>query len=298
MQIPADIRKCVVFLLSLEGGELIPRGTAFLVSVPSKIDPRFTSMYLVTARHVINRIAYADEGGKIRVRYNTKNGGVEVTAVDPKVWVGHPDVAEDVDIVIAPINPNFQIVDLISIPVSLFMDRDTMSDNSYGLGDDVFLTGLFSRRVGVARNIPIIRIGSIAALRDETIATDQGHLDAYVLEVRSSGGLSGSPVFAYIGPLRHGSQGVSLGSSSKYYLLGVVSGHWNHDSDIAPADDRQLDESETLNTGIAFAAPADKILEILEHPDLQALREQADDQIRSNASQPPGENDVSSETSP
>jgi hypothetical protein len=281
VQVPDNIRKSVVFLGSNQEGKFYPRGTAFLVSYPSAVDERFSTIYLVTARHVITRTSYADDEGLVRIRYNKKFGGTDFANTPTSVWLDHPNVVEDVDVLVAPVLFNFQAVDAIAIPISIFMEPHLMKAHSYGLGDEFFLTGLFSRRVGNDRNIPIIRVGTIAALREEVIATGEGRQDVYLLEVRSTGGLSGSPIFAYIGPVRHGSTGVVIGGSSQYYLLGVVSGHWNHDSDIAPADDSRLDDAEPLNTGIAFATPAEKIREILDRPDLQAMRDENDAKLRS-----------------
>jgi hypothetical protein len=56
--------------------------------------------------------------------------------------------------------------------------------------------GLFKSHYGEQRNIPIIRIGNIAALPEEPVQTHYcGPTDAYLVEVRSIAGLSGSPVF-------------------------------------------------------------------------------------------------------
>ena len=51
-------------------------------------------------------------------------------------------------------------------------------------------------------NLPIVRLGAIAAMPGEYIKTDWGCLRAYLIEARSIGGLSGSPVFIRVGTTR------------------------------------------------------------------------------------------------
>jgi hypothetical protein len=70
-----------------------------------------------------------------------------------------------------------------------------------GIGDAVFITGLFSHHPGKARNLRVIRVGNIAAMPDEPVKTQRGEMEAYLIEARSLGGLSGSPVFVRpVGP--------------------------------------------------------------------------------------------------
>jgi hypothetical protein len=78
----------------------------------------------------------------------------------------------------------------------------------------------------------------------------------YLVEMRSFGGLSGSPVFVRIDPDRpYG--GVPEGK--RYYLLGVLRGHWNYDGPVQfPAD-----ESDPVNMGIAIVTPIADVLAIL-----------------------------------
>ena len=72
------------------------------------------------------------------------------------------------------------------------------------MGDEVFVVGLFRHRHGTQRNIPIVRVGNLAALTEEKVATnDFGLVDAYLIEARSIGGLSGSPVFLNLWVVRH-----------------------------------------------------------------------------------------------
>ena len=81
------------------------------------------------------------------------------------------------------------------------------------VGSPVGLTGLFVHHHGSSRNIPIVRSGNIAAMTDEPVSTRRGLMTAFLVEVRSIGGLSGSPVFA---------EGVA-----ETGVIGLVHGHFD-----------------------------------------------------------------------
>ena len=115
------------------------------------------------------------------------------------------------------------------------------------VGSPVGLTGLFVHHHGSSRNIPIVRSGNIAAMPDEPVSTKRGLMTAFLIEVRSIGGLSGSPVFA---------EGVA-----ETGVIGLVHGHFDqrgNDPDSLIQDIDQPSE-EKLNAGIAIVVPADKI---------------------------------------
>jgi hypothetical protein len=90
---------------------------------------------------------------------------------------------------------------------------------------------------------------------EEPIHTPNGEMDAFLIESRSIGGLSGSPVFVSLGGVR-GSQI----SQFKHFWLGLMHGHWER---TAPELDLVGPNDERLNTGIAVVVPAYEILEVL-----------------------------------
>jgi len=121
-------------------------------------------------------------------------------------------------------------------------------------GDDVVLIGLFPNRYGDRRNLPIVRAGIIAAMPEEKFRFRGKWIDAYLIETRSIGGLSGSPVFLY----RYGSRS----NESQTWLLGVVRGHYGAVStDIVDAEDAGV---ETANMGISVVTPAEKLFTLLD----------------------------------
>ena len=112
------------------------------------------------------------------------------------------------------------------------------------------------------KNIPITRIGNIAAMPDEPVSTKLGPMDAYLVESRSIGGLSGSPVFVNTGgsPRR----GTLVGTLPKFYLLGLMHGHF--DTDQTEQDSIADDgiERSPINMGIAVVVPAKEIIDVID----------------------------------
>jgi hypothetical protein len=129
--------------------------------------------------------------------------------------------------------------------------------------------------------MPIIRHGNIAMMPKEQIQTELGYADVYLIEARSLGGLSGSPVF--VRPtictaipdnqwgLKHN---FSYGHGAT--LLGLMHGHWDvKESEMNKAFFTH-DRKHGVNYGIAIVVPAYKIVETLNRPELIELRAQAE----------------------
>jgi hypothetical protein len=153
-----------------------------------------------------------------------------------------------------------------------------ISENEIGIGDEVFLTGLFRHHFGSRKNIPIVRVGNLAALTEKKVATrDYGLIDAYLIEARSIGGISGSPVFVNLGVTR------SIGGTVKhsqrgpiFYLLGLVHGHYDineNEIDSATLDAEDALTPAKVNMGIAIVVPVKKILEVIEGNEVPAITE-------------------------
>jgi hypothetical protein len=134
------------------------------------------------------------------------------------------------------------------------------------LGDEVFIVGLFRHRSGDLRNIPIVRVGNLCSVDEEKISTSLGPMEAMLVEARSIGGLSGSPVFLHLGVTRY-LQGQLKHSSGgpMFFLLGLIHGHF--DAPTAEIDEIAGDAGlsvERVNTGIAIVIPIERVLEVLE----------------------------------
>ncbi len=258
MRVPEEVRQCVAFIgLPNSTGQVSFTGTAFFVAMPLSIKGR-SICYLVTAKHVAdkleNKISY--------LRINTKDGKSMPLQLDEVRWFSHP-TDSSVDIAVLPYSPPLN-VEYKFVPVDLFLSDDIIQKENIGVGDEVFITGLFAHVSGSQRNLPIVRMGNIAMMPDEIIPTDLGNIEAYLIEARSIGGLSGSPAF------------VRAISGRRYYFLGLMHGHW----EIPPYMKNDLLMNEELfgkvNMGIAIVIPAKRILEVLNQPELIARRERAE----------------------
>ena len=272
MRVPDEVRQCVVFVgLPIAGPDgqerLNFKGTAFFVSLPSETMEGGNYIYLVTAKHVATKL----EGQRFLVRVNTKDGRSRLVQGEGVRWWYHP-IDESVDVAVIHWVPPPE-VERKNIPSSMFLSDEIIRSESIGTGDEVFMTGLFAHLTGSARNLPIVRMGSIAMMPGEPVATkDFGDIEAYLIEARSIGGLSGSPAFVR--------KTVPMGLGA-FYLLGLMHGHWDipprNMDDVMQADEDVLGR---VNMGIAIVVPAKKILEVLNQPHLVESRRQRDEQLK------------------
>lgn len=283
MQIPDEIRKCVVFLghSNKDKTEIVLKGTGFFVGIDYPNKDR-TFVYLVTARHIIANIKERKLAvdNNIFIRINKKDGGFDFIAVPINMFIPHPD---PVDVMILPLAPDIGIYDYLTLPYHMLLTQDIIEKQNVSLGDDVFMTGLFVRHTGKEKNIPIVRAGNIAAMPEEQVYNKFfGNMDAYLVELRSLGGLSGSPVFVNLSgnrimkPNKDNGITTTMSSGHRFYLLGLLHGHWDLDSAIQDVitEDYQQEKKEKINTGIGITIPSIQISETLNQPIVRNIREQ------------------------
>jgi hypothetical protein len=166
-------------------------GTGFVISVPVPFgngrDIGF--FHFVTAAHVVKKL----HGETIAFLVNEKGGGTKMLRPVGSTFYGHP-TDEAADVAAIQFQPETDM-DITHIPIKELITKEKIDKFGIGIGDEVFAVGLFSFAPGEARNMPIVRHGNIAMLPDQKIQTDMGFADVYLIEARSIGGLSGSPVF-------------------------------------------------------------------------------------------------------
>jgi hypothetical protein len=265
MQIPKEIKKCVVFLgYRDDSGVEQFAGTAFYVGRTIATGYGFT--YLVTARHVIDGIR-GKGTDKVLMRVNQIRGNAIWVDTPIDHWLSHPtDASVDVAVkrtkLIAGLDHN-------SIPIRGLVNEVIIKKENIGMGDEIFLPGLFANHSGEGRNIPIIRIGNIAAMPEEKVVVDKlGKIDAYLVEARSISGLSGSPVYVHVEAVRYADNRMptAVYGGPGHYLLGLMHGHYDKNWQTGGRADR-------VNLGIAIVIPAEKILEVIN----QLMIKEADD---------------------
>jgi hypothetical protein len=271
--IPPDIKKSVVFLFLPSGdGKLIPSGTGFLTGVRHPTKKGVLSVYLVTAKHVLQT---PDRSGFVRqafVRFNTKDGRSDVLTLllspeGPKknVFV-HADPA--VDLAVVPVFEDPSRYDFKVIADELLTSKQDAERLGIREGAEVFYAGLFVPHVGVARNYPIVRFGKVALLPEEKINWGGRESDLYLIESASYGGNSGAPVFVFVPAA--GSQERGPGPPA-VRLAGVLVGYFGEVEAVGP----QSGNSRTMaayNTGVSAVVPAYKLQEILFGEELSRQR--------------------------
>lgn len=263
MRIPEDALQSVVYLGTIgnyqgEKAGIELAGTGFFVSIPSNLGGSF--VYIVTAAHVARDLE--DTAWGFRGNSSDKNHPLKIfPALEDIKWEYHDDPS--VDIAIA----------LIGLPDDLLYksikfgrthkERWEIVEKNHALlkekpilGHEVAIIGLLPFIPGEKVNTPIARFGNISLEPSGLIPWKENNrvkmIEAYVIEARSIGGLSGSPVFIDIGD----------DNGPLYFLIGTVRGHW---------------DKENVNTGIAAVEPYHKLVEILDKPSLIKAREEMEE---------------------
>lgn len=270
-KIPDEVRKCVAYLYYKTKKNLEPMGTVFFVGYEIEhfennslfYLPCFT--YAITSRHVIEKIK---ERSVNACTYIVMNGVGETS-----IWRQMPlsywqfPLGDRSDVAVIEIDINRCGGDHLCFPQRGFMPHDELEQWGIGPGDEVFISGLYTGRPGGRNNnIPIVRVGSIAAIPAGIVHTRYSDVNAYLIEARSTGGLSGSPVF-YSRDL-HGRRFQNRGyeppnAGRGLHLLGYIEGHYD-----------ERDGGDKINTGIAIVVPAADVLAALNHPTFADSRNQ------------------------
>lgn len=264
MIVPEQIRKCVAFVgVQMADKTFRLVGSGFFLGRAQETG-KATSVRFVTARHVIDGIR-ARALTEVYLRMNRTQGDAIWIRSNITDWFSHPtDKSIDVAMLACGIPAEY---DHVVLPLSLCATEEVLLQQEVGLGDEVFITGLFRHYHGSRRNIPIVRVGNVACLIEEKIQTKEfGEIDAYLIEARSIGGLSGSPVFLNLGVVRRVQGQVKFSQGGPvFFLFGLVHGHY--DVSAAGIDNSHTDgvdplTPERVNTGIAIVVPFQRIDEV------------------------------------
>lgn len=278
MLVPETIKKCVVFICYQHEERVKLAGTGFFLAEPSSVNKDQIYPYVVTARHVIEAVQERAIDDKVLIRLNTRDGGTEIISSDVSQWRFHPSEAT-VDLTAIQWTPDQKKFDYQVIPASMLITDDIVKQHSIGPGDEVFFPGLFVNHYGKKQNLPIIRIGNIAAMAEEPVSTRHcGDIDAHLVEARSIGGLSGSPVFVHLVVGR--GQQIVLGAGPTFYLLGLMHGHYDSPLTDKDANVDDGEQAERVNMGIAIVVPSGKIRELIDQDDFRAARILSDKELR------------------
>lgn len=264
----STLASVVIFLFAQNQTGQVPIGTAFIVGYPV---PGQTNQYVplvVTAKHVIGAHT------KIFGRFSTQEGKTpaafeyDLAALrrSGDYWE-HSDPGVDIAVFRTP---HFIEAKYEPIPYELIASREDFRAAQIQTTDRVVFPGLLVNFMGLARNYPIIRGGSIALIPDEPIpmryASGSKMLEtkqeAILIDATAVQGHSGSPVFLWPGPRLQGST-FAIGGN-KPFVLGVLHGFY-------PTVPREVVTIQTdakqvfsENSNIAIVFPSWRLREIVD----------------------------------
>lgn len=255
-------RKCVAFVgAKKDDGTFITCGTGFFVIKNLPDEPGRGLAWLVTAKHVLDGIKNKLGLDTAYVRVNLIDGdSVWMSAGPIHEWMTSTDPTVDVALIPTRLRDEF---DHMGIGEEAALTDELKEKFGIGAGEPVIITGLFRHHEGSKQNIPIVRSGNLAVMDEEKISTRLGMMDAYLIEARSIGGLSGSPVFVNCGTIRRIDGQMKVTDRPILIWMGLIHGHF--DTDSTKVDDVIEDSlnPEKVNVGIAIVVPVEKILEMI-----------------------------------
>lgn len=162
-------------------------GSGFVAGLPLEGMDGAHTLWAVTNRHVV-------DSGHWTIRLNNRAGGITCIDTVEEEWYFHPDGD---DLAVRPLAvPNIARVNFISLDDMLTEQAAHILD--IGPGDSAFVIGRFVSMDGKQKNTPTVRFGQISQMPLEKIRYDKYVQDAWLVEIKSLNGYSGSPVFCHL----------------------------------------------------------------------------------------------------
>jgi hypothetical protein len=261
MRISDTVKHCAGLLCTREADEQGDqfyryRGTAFLLQMGDNSHSTQRFLYLVTAKR--NVLAAQHEGKVLWLRMNTQLGKAAYVSLHGRYW--HFPTDPEVDAA-ALLCPDLADLDYRPVPFENCATNDDIESLGIGIGDELFIVGLFANQLGTQRNVPLMRGGNIASMPEEHLYNQLSGLRyfAYLAETTSTGGLSGSPVFVSVD---HGRDISRLTDKIRVRLLGLIRGPWDRDQADSPV---YMDSYEMayMNAGIVSVTPIREVIKLL-----------------------------------
>ena len=237
-------------------------GTGFLVAIRHKVNRRYAAIYAVTNAHIIKAF------NAPTLRLNTNAGQIGIEGTKRSDWTCHP---EGDDIAVLPM-PNYDKYQIRAIPTELFFNKHTLHEHLFGVGDEVFMVGRFVEHEGRKKNLPSVRFGNISMVPDECVRLQSNEQEAFLIELRSIGGYSGSPVFIWW-PMAKGER------SKSALLLGIDCGHIQTTEPVYMKGGGRKIGFVSFNSAMAAVSPSWRILNLLHQPSVVQERETEDSLI-------------------
>jgi hypothetical protein len=272
--IPAEVKSTVAFIYVVDNkGQPVPNGTGFFVGVKDTSRPDTYSVYLVTAKHVLQLEDRKTFFKTIYVRLNRNVGDAEFLRLDlnlagksKNVFV-HTDTTADIAVI--PVLPDQTKYDFKILTDEYLTSKEDFANLKITEGSEIFFTGLFIPHTGKHRNYPVVRFGRVALITQEKINWEDQMTELYLVESASYGGNSGSPVFFYLGANRE--PGAIVLGAPVLKLAGIMKGFFGESRPIQLIETSHIPVAVS-NVGIAAVVPAFQLNDILFGPELVRQR--------------------------
>jgi len=208
---------------------------------------------------------------------------MDTIALTKSDWIHH---SGGDDLAVCPVILPETIYRAHLVGIHQFITIEMVTEYGIGIGDEVFVIGRFVTREGKQRNIPTARFGAIAQMNEEPIWHEYGfQQEAFLAEVRSISGFSGSPVFVHIPPWSWRPDRDPTSKGYGQWLLGVdfchlASPEWVRDPQSIAG--KRLDNGGYVNsnTGLMGVIPAWKLHDLLMEEPLVEARERNEQMLR------------------
>jgi hypothetical protein len=288
MRVDEKVRQSVVFIGVNGSAGFIPLGTGLLGLAMCE---DMGNCILITAKHVVDSI----HGDAFAVRINRRDGGTECKTVHKAATIAFDN--KGLDLAIFPFslgNPTEYEASMIPLTSDAWnWQIEALGEPSPG--DEVCVVGLYTTHYGHIKNIPVVRIGHIAALPEEQVMTDQGYVLGYLIECHSIAGFSGSPVYWTVPPLHFKAEQKRPMQFPNYtYVpLGILIGYHviesKEDAILVPQfqiaeEDRdygqQSEKTEERRTGFGVVIPIQHVFKVFEGEWMQKLMRENIQDIR------------------
>ena len=236
-------------------------GTGFIVGKKEKNDPKLSTFYLITNKHVV------EHQTKIYVRFNALEGDfikdypIELYREEQPLFSSHP-------------NPQTDIIALQIAPQTLINDKSVwgffdLEDHALTLQQmkqtDV-MEGSLVYALGFPMNLvetikaPICRIGCISRIQDAFIKAASGESPTFFVDIQAFPGNSGGPVISR--PETLAIEGTK--TNSKANLIGILSAYLPYQDTLISQQTGQAIMIREENSGLTIVHPVNRIKEVVE----------------------------------
>jgi hypothetical protein len=273
-----------LFCRNPKTGEILPEpdGTGFIVARQWQNAPSRTHFYAVTNWHV------AVQSGASILRINTLDGKSRLIDTEPHEWCFY-NASNDLaiyDITDQLIRDGTNPDIITYIHEDSFATAGFIFEHDIGMGDDVFMIGLFVDHSGKEQNVPLARFGNIARLSSGTSLVEQPNgqmMPSHLVDTRSRGGFSGSPVFVYRVPFTQlksvrGNYRIAAVDPKDMFcmLLGVLCAQFPEEVRIKIAESKrkQIEEGDILKmpSSVTVVVPAWEISRLINDDKFARIR--------------------------